>query len=112
MRVGVSLSSAVVLCAALQAVAPAGSLAAAPPDRADPCAKAGRDICGTTGVGLYHDSRYGVRWFGDYRGVVPGAAHAFCIDLRYWYASPDYRYRPAPSGALLNRDGERVPAAR
>ena len=49
----------------------------------------------------------GSRWFGDFRGAVPGAAHTFCIDLGYWYPSPRYRFREV-SGALRNRQGEAV----
>jgi Sortase domain len=73
--------------------------------------RAGRDTCASTGVGFYRVSPYGVRWYGDYRGVVAGRRHLFCLDLRYWYASRAYRYRPAPAAALRNRDGVRVPAA-
>ncbi|HEY1365724.1 MAG TPA: class F sortase [Gaiellaceae bacterium] len=81
-----------------------------PPNPQDPCARAGRDVCGTAGTGFYHGSRYGTRWFGDYRGVVPGHPHAFCIDLRYWYAAPSYRYRVVASSGLRNRAGASVSA--
>jgi Sortase domain len=77
----------------------------------DPCSSAGRDTCGTTGVGFYKDYRYGIRWFGDYRGAVPDAAHTFCIDLGLWYPSADYRFREL-AGPLRNRDGEAVPFER
>ena len=80
------------LCAAFFAM-PSSSLAGEPPNQSDPCSRAGRDICGTLGVGFYSQSRYGIRWFGDFRRAVPGEAHTFCLDLRYWYASRDYRYR-------------------
>ena len=93
-------------------VASAPSGAAVPPDRSDPCASAGRDTCGSAGVGFYRSQRYGVRWFGDYRGVVPNEAHTFCIDLRFWYASVSYRYREAPARALLNKDGAPVAVER
>jgi len=93
-------------------VAPPISRAAVPPDPADPCVHAGRDTCGTTAVGFYRVSRYGVRWYGDYRDAVPGRTHLFCLDLRYWYASPTYRYRRAPAVSLRNRDGVHVTAAR
>ncbi|MGH2933751.1 MAG: sortase domain-containing protein [Gaiellaceae bacterium] len=71
--------------------------------------RAGRDTCGTTGVGFYRSSPYGVRWYGDYR--VQGRTHLFCIDLRYWYASRTYRYKKTAAATLRNRDGARVPAA-
>jgi len=90
--------------------APAASLAATPPNRADPCAQAGRDSCGTTGVGFYKTYRYGVRWFGDYRRVIPGEKHTFCLDLRFWYAARAYRYRSAPVTQLRNKDGAAVSA--
>ncbi len=77
----------------------------------DPCARKGRDSCGTTGVGFYRTSAYGVRWFGDYRGAVAGRAPAFCVDLGYWYAGRAYRYRPQ-AGPLHTRAGELVPADR
>ena len=59
-----------------------------PPNQNDPCSRAGKDSCGTAGVGAYKTYKYGVRWFGDYRGAIPGYRGAsFCIDLRYWYPS-------------------------
>ena len=88
--------------------APAGVPAAEPPNQNDPCSAQGRDSCGTTGVGFYDTYRYGVRWFGDYRGAVPGEAHTFCIDLRFWYPSPKYRFRMDASATLKNRGGETV----
>ena len=91
---------------------PSVSSAATPPDPRDPCSSAGRDTCGTLGVGFYRTYRYGVRWFGDYRGVVPHAAHAFCLDLGFWYASPSYRYRPRMAALLRNRAGAAVPLER
>lgn len=93
-------------------VAPWVSRAAVPPNPSDPCVRAGRDSCGTTGSGFYGASRYGVRWYGDFRGAVPGRTHLFCLDLRFWYASPAYRYRHAAAVRLRNRAGARVPAAR
>ncbi|HEY2934985.1 MAG TPA: class F sortase [Gaiellaceae bacterium] len=98
-------------CALAFLAAPSGSHAAVPPNRNDPCSSGGRDTCGTLGVGFYKGSRYGTRWFGDFRNAVPGHAHTFCIDLRFWYASRSYRYHPAASAVLRNRDGEAVPAA-
>jgi hypothetical protein len=79
-----------------------------PPNPHDPCARNGIDTCGTTGTGFYRTTRYGRRWFGDFRGVIPGQGHAFCIDLRFWYASPAYRYRERNALVLRNRDGELV----
>src|SRR4029450_13784680 len=92
-------------CVVVFFAAPSAPRSAVPPNPNDPCARAGRDTCGTTGVGFYRASRYGMRWFGDYRGAVPGHPHAFCIDLRFWYASPSYRYREVSSTVLRNRDG-------
>ena len=46
--------------------------AAEPPNQNDPCSTGGRNTCGTTGVGSYEHYRYGLRWFGDYRGAVAG----------------------------------------
>jgi hypothetical protein len=109
MRSG-ALIAAVVGLVLARMVAPPASTAALPPNAHDPCAGGGRDTCGTTGVGFYAASRYGVRWYGDFRGVTAPAEHLFCIDLRYWYASRDYRYREE-TGSLRNRDGEPVPVA-
>jgi hypothetical protein len=88
------------------------ALGAAPPDRNDPCAVAGRDSCGTTGVGFYRTGRYGLRWYGDYRGAVAGEPHTFCIDLRFWYASRSYRYAERTVAELRNKEGSPVPAER
>src|SRR6188472_3241576 len=82
---------------------PAAVTAKEPPDPNDPCSAAGRNTCGTLGVGFYDTYEYGIRWFGDYRGAVPDAAHTFCIDLGLWYPSAAYRFREL-TGALLNRD--------
>jgi Sortase domain len=87
------------------------SRAAEPPNRSDPCSREGRNTCGTLGVGLYGEGRYGIRWFGDFRGAVAGRVPAFCIDSRFWYASAAYRYAKSPPGVLRNRDREVVPAA-
>ncbi len=85
--------------------APAGE----PPNPNDPCSTAGKNTCGTLGVGFYKSYRYGIRWFGDYRGAIPGEAHTFCIDLRYWYPSKAYQWREqAAEATLRNRDGEAV----
>ncbi|HZT16938.1 MAG TPA: sortase [Gaiellaceae bacterium] len=106
---GVRIASAAAAAALWIVASPASPAATAGPH--DPCARGGRDSCGTTGVGFYRRSAYGVRWFGDYRGAVPGNAAAFCIDLGYWYAGRSYRYRPQ-AGPLRTRAGELVPADR
>lgn len=87
---------------------PSVATAGSPPNPNDPCARNGRDTCGTTGVGFYRRYRYGLRWFGDYRGAVRGETHSFCIDLGYWYASRRYRYRLLRAAPLRNRAGELV----
>src|SRR4029077_2563215 len=80
-----------------------------PPNGNDPCSTAGRDTCGTTGVGFYKTYRYGIRWFGDYKGILEGGARGFCVDLGYWYPSPEYRYTLEASGTLRNSLGHTVP---
>jgi hypothetical protein len=60
------------------------------------------------GYGLLSDDPLWEGWFGDFRGVIPGRGHVFCIDLRFWYASPAYRYRERDALVLRNRDGELV----
>ena len=102
----------VAVASAAACALPSASAAAEPPNQNDPCSRAGRNTCGTLGVGFYQQYRYGVRWFGDFRGAVPGAAPTFCLDLRFWYASPKYRYAAGAAGTLRNRDGEVVPLAR
>ena len=83
--------------------------AAEPPNQHDPCSSAGRDSCKTTGVGRYDTYRYGVRWFGDYRGAIPGlSGPAWCIDLRFWYPGAKYGYEKRPVGTLENKDGDSV----
>src|SRR5438046_2798135 len=96
------------LLGACALLAPALARAGEPPDQKDPCSTSGRDTCGTTGVGSYETYRYGLRWFGDYRGAVPDAPHTFCIDLQYWYPSPAYRFVES-SAALETRSGGAVP---
>src|SRR4051794_19536092 len=97
----------------LAVLAPASAWAGEPPNQHDPCSAGGRDSCHTNGVGSYETYRYGLRWFGDYRGAVPGlTGPTFCIDLRYWYPGKDYGYegRSAARG-LRNRDGKAVSLA-
>jgi sortase family protein len=95
--------------AALTFLALAGAAPAAePPNPNDPCVSGTHNACGTTGVGFYKTYRYGTRWFGDYRNVVAGEFHMYCIDLRFWYPGRQYAYRPMPAAGLHNRDGEAV----
>src|SRR3954451_19585777 len=71
----------------------------------------GRDSCGTTGKGAYRDYRYGVRWFGDYRGAVPDVSGGtFCIDLRFWYPSKSFGYAERSAEGLKNRAGKAISA--
>jgi hypothetical protein len=102
---------ALVLSAGALLALPGAAVAAEPPNQDDPCSQAGRNTCGTTGVGSYERYRYGLRWFGDFRGVVPGTV-TFCVDLRFWYPASRYRYEPLEDlGGFRNRDGETVPQA-
>ena len=79
--------------------------AAEPPNQNDPCAKAGRNTCGTNGEGSYRNYRYGIRWFGDYRGAVDDVTGAtFCIDLRFWYPSKSFNYEQRSAAGLKNKD--------
>jgi hypothetical protein len=88
------------------------STAATPPNSHDPCAQNGRDVCGTTGVGAYHQYAFGLRWFGDYRGAVPGVSGpTFCIDLNYWFPGRSYKYVQHTVGGLRNRNGTLISAA-
>ncbi len=82
---------------------------AAPPNPKDPCVQGTRDSCGTAGVGFYKTYSYGTRWLGDFKNAIPGSAHTYCIDLRYWYPGPDYKYKEDTSGSLVNKDGDAVP---
>jgi hypothetical protein len=95
-------------CACALIAAPA-AFGATPPSAKDPCVSGTRDICNTTGVGYYKTYRYGTRWFGDFKNAIPGMAHTYCIDLRFWYPGPDYRYKEDTSGSLVNKDGDAVP---
>ncbi len=106
--------AALALIAALVGVLWTASAASAaePPDQDDPCSVGGRDVCGTTGVGSYERYRYGIRWFGDYRGAVPGAGPTFCIDLRFWYPDRDHRFQEVSSEGLRNKEGDAVSVER
>ncbi len=100
---------AVTIVAAVAIIAGLGDARAGePPNQNDPCSSGGRNTCGTTGTGYYADYQYGLRWFGDYRGVVPNEIHTYCIDLRYWYPAPRHQFREDTSDVLRNRDGETV----
>lgn len=93
-------------------VLPTVAAAGEPPNQNDPCAKNGRNTCGTGGAGRYITYRYGPRWFGDYRRAVPGVSSpTFCIDLRYWYPGRSYGYKPRSADGLRNRDGREIPAS-
>src|SRR5215471_19587805 len=92
---------AIVCVCALAAVQSA--VAATPPNPKDPCVSGTKDICGTTGVGYYQTYRYGTRWFGDFKNAIPGGAHSYCIDLRFWYPGPDYKYKEDTTGILKNK---------
>jgi hypothetical protein len=87
---------------------PAVAAAKEPPNQHDPCSAAGRNTCGTLGVGFYDTYRYGLRWFGDYRGAVPDTVQTFCLDLGYWYPSAKYRFKESTATTLQNREGESV----
>jgi LPXTG-site transpeptidase (sortase) family protein len=85
--------------------------AAEPPNQNDPCSKAGRNTCATNGEGSYRNYRYGVRWFGDYRGAVEGVTGGtFCIDLRFWYPSKRFGYEKRSAAGLKNKDGDAITA--
>jgi hypothetical protein len=90
-------------------VAAPAALGAAPSNPKDPCVQGTRDSCGTTGVGFYRTYRYGTRWLGDFKDAIPGSAHTYCIDLRFWYPGPDYKYKEDTGGDLVNKDGNAVP---
>ncbi len=106
MRAPVIISLAV---AAVIALGGDVASAAEPPNQNDPCSTAGRDSCGTLGSGRYIEYRYGVRWFGGYKGAVRGVKlPTFCIDLRFWYPSPKYDYKERGTGKLANRNGRAV----
>ena len=112
MRVALTTARLFLAALAVLLAVPSGASAAEPPNPNDPCSSAGRNTCGTLGVGLYAESRYGIRWFGDFRGAVAAKAPMFCVDSRFWYASPAYKYRRGLAGVLRNRDDELVPPER
>jgi hypothetical protein len=88
------------------------SRAATPANPNDPCATSGRDTCGTTGVGAYHQYAYGLRWFGDYRNAIPGVSGpTFCIDLNFWFPGKSYRYVQHTTAGLRSKAGTAISAA-
>ncbi len=95
-------------CASALIAAPTG-FAGTPPNPKDPCVKGTQDSCNTTGVGYYKTYKYGTRWFGDFKDAIPGTAHTYCVDLRFWYPGPAYNYKDDTSGSLTNKDGQAVP---
>lgn len=90
---------------------PATSVGREPPNQNDPCSSAGKNTCGTNGVGFYQRYRYGIRWFGDFRGAVVGAGPTFCIDLRWWYPARRFNYAPITNTGLRNSNGSAISAA-
>ena len=85
--------------------------AAEPPNQNDPCSRNGRNTCGTNGEGSYRNYRYGIRWFGDYRGAVDGlSGGTFCIDLRFWYPSRSFNYEKRSAAGLRNKEGRAISA--
>ena len=81
--------------------------AAEPPDQNDPCARGGRDTCGTTGKGAYRTYKFGPRWFGDYRGAVPGVTAARSASTcATGTPARQYDYEKRSAEGLRNRDGD------
>jgi LPXTG-site transpeptidase (sortase) family protein len=86
--------------------------AAEPPNQNDPCSRAGRDSCGTTGVGAYKTYKFGVRWFGNYRGAIPNVSlPSWCIDLRFWYPSSKFGYTKRSAQGLRSKEGKTLSSA-
>ena len=106
---GGRFACALVCAGALLAAVPV-AFASAPPIAKDPCVSGTRNICGTTGIGYYKTYRYGTRWLGDFKNAIPNTSHTYCIDLRFWYPGPAYKYKEDTSGVLKNKAGEVVPA--
>lgn len=107
----IRLLSLGLIAAGAVALSATPALAGEPPNQNDPCASGGRNTCDTNGVGQYQRYRYGLRWFGDFRGAVAevGRAATFCIDLRYWYPGKQFNYREISPDGLRNREGKAVP---
>lgn len=105
-------SLALTLTLLVTLLAAASASAAEPPNQNDPCSRAGRNTCETTGLGAYRTYSYGVRWFGSYRDAIPGVAlPAWCIDLRFWYPSARFGYVKRSTAGLRSREGKRISAA-
>lgn len=104
------LISVLIIAAAALAL-PSTSVAREPANQNDPCSRAGMNTCRTNGVGFYQRYRYGIRWFGDFRGAVAGNLPAFCIDLRWWYPAARFAYREVKSNSLRNTNGRAISAA-
>ncbi len=96
-------------CSAL--IVPSTALTREPPNQNDPCSTAGRNTCGTNGTGFYKNYRYGIRWFGDFRGAVDGEGPTFCIDLRWWYPAARYDFAQVSSSGLRNSNGRTISAS-
>jgi hypothetical protein len=62
-------------------------------------------------VGSYEHYRYGIRWFGDFRGVAPVSGPTFCTDLRFWYPKREYRFRQVANEGFTSRGGKVVSRA-
>lgn len=98
----------VLIIAAAALVLPSTSTAREPANQNDPCSRAGMNTCRTNGVGFYQRYRYGIRWFGDYRGAAAGNLPTFCIDLRWWYPAARFAYREVKSNSLRNTNGRNI----
>jgi Sortase domain len=106
------LLAALLACATTIAIAPMSAFGREPANQNDPCSKAGRNTCGTNGVGAYKNYRYGIRWFGDFRGAVPDVGPTFCIDLRWWYPAARYNYEEIDVTGLRNSNGTLISSAK
>ena len=103
---------ALFLTAVLLCVTGGAAQAAEPPNQNDPCSSGGRNTCGTAGKGSYRSYEFGPRWFGDFRGAVPGFdGGTFCIDLRFWYPARRFGYEERSAAGLRNRDGDAISAS-
>jgi hypothetical protein len=100
------------VCVAVALIAPATSVGREPANQNDPCSSAGRNTCGTNGVGAYKNYRYGIRWFGDFRGAVADVGPTFCIDLRWWYPAKRFNYREISTARLRNSNGTVISLAK
>ena len=106
------LLAALLACATTAVLAPTTAFGREPANQNDPCSTAGRNSCGTNGVGAYKNYRYGIRWFGDFRGAVPDVGPTFCIDLRWWYPAKRYNFEEIPVTGLRNSNGTPISTAK